>query len=122
MIRQGKEKNSERERERRRRGNRKYGQAKLKHAKRGIGSCCLAVAAGVLLFGLLGIAYVSGGTAAPYIGGLGMIAFLLSGLGVFLGIKGLKERNKEYLTCKIGIACNAVFVIGFIAIFCRGLF
>ncbi len=122
MARQEKDRIREREREKRRRGNRKYGQAKLKHAKRGIFSCGFAVASGLLLIVLLGIAYISDGMGASYVGGLGLIAFILSCVGTFFGIKGLKERNKNYITCKIGIGCNLFFVAGFIGIFCRGLF
>lgn len=122
MVRQEKDRTREREREKKRRSNRKYGQAKLKHAKRGIFSCGLAVTAGVILIVLLVMAYLSDGMEASYVGGLGLIAFIFSCVGTFLGIKGLKERNKNYLTCKIGIGCNLFFAAGFIVIFCRGLF
>lgn len=122
MARQDRERIREREREKRRRGNRKYGQAKLKHARRGIFSCGFAATAGVMLIILLSMAYIRDGMGASYIGSLGLIAFIFSCVGEFLGIKGLKERNKNYITCKIGIGCNLLFVAGFIAIFCRGLF
>lgn len=104
------------------RKRRKYGQAKLKHAKKGILSCFIAGTVFGLLSILVAIAYISGGTAAGYIGGAGLIAAILSVIGMYWAIRGFKEREKDYLTCKIGIGCNLFFLLGFVAIFCRGLF
>lgn len=111
-----------RSRERKARGNRKYGQAKLKHAKRGVASAGIAALAGCLLIVMIVIAYVSDGTAGTYIGGLGLVSVILAGCGVYAGFRGFREREKDYLTCKIGIGCNIFFLIGLIGIFCRGLF
>jgi len=47
---------------------------------------------------------------------------IFSGIGIYCAVRGFKEREKDYLTCKIGIGCNLFFLLGFIAIFCRGLF
>ena len=112
----------ERERERRKRGKRKYGQAKLKHAKRGILSCIFAAVVFVLMIVLLTVAYVTEGSAAPFIGGIGLITLGLAGYSLYLGIRGFKEREKEYLTCKIGVISSSIFILNFIIIFCRGLF
>lgn len=120
MIRREREK--DKNKERRNRGNRKYGQAKFKHSKKGIVSCCIAVCVLAALIGLLAFAYVTGGTAAPYIGGLGLTAFAAACFGLWNAIRGLRERDKNYLTCKIGIVFHILFIAGFIAIFCRGLF
>lgn len=116
------EREHDRERERRRRKNRKYGQAKLKHSKRGIMSCVLAGIVLIVLISMLAKAYVSRGGAAPFIGALGFVSMILAGCGLYMGIRGFKEREKDYLTCKIGVACSASFILGFILIFCRGLF
>ena len=112
----------ERKRECRNRKRRKYGQAKLKHAKRGILSCILSGAVLIILVALLAKAYTSSGTATPIIGGFGLIALILAGCGLYIGVRGFKEREKDYLTCKIGVGCCAFFIFGFILIFCRGLF
>ena len=112
-----KEKEKNKAKERKKRANRKYGQAKLKHSKKGIQSCVIA---GIVLVALA--AYISAGTAAPYIGGLALVTLILTVAGGVLAVRGLKEREKNYLTCKIGIGCNIFFIIAFIAIFCRGLF
>ena len=111
----------ERERERNKRRKRKYGQAKLKHAKRGISSCIMSGSALLLLVILLAISYKNGGTSAPIIGGLGLSALILW-ISLYTAIKGFKEREKDYLTCKIGVAVSVILIAGFIGIFCRGLF
>jgi hypothetical protein len=112
----------ERERERRNRKRRRYGQAKLKHAKRGIISSILSGIVFIIMAALIAKAYRSGGSAAPVIGGFGLIAFILACCGLYIGVRGFKEREKDYLTCKIGVGCSLVFILGFILIFCRGLF
>ncbi len=111
----------DRSRERKKRGSR-YGQAKLKHAKKGIWSCVLAGMVLLLMLISFVSAYISNGKTAGYIGGVGMSAWVLSMVGVYLARKGFKEREKEYLTCKIGMACNMLFFVSFVAIFCWGLF
>ena len=116
------EREHDRERERRRRKNRKYGQAKLKHSKRGIMSCVIAGLVLIVLISMLAKAYVSRGGAAPIVGALGLISMILAGCGLYMGIRGFKEREKDYLTCKIGTACSGLIILGFILIFCRGLF
>lgn len=113
MARRDKERNRKR---------RKYGQAQLKHAKRGIWSCILSATVLIIMALLFIKAYVSGGTAAPIIGGVGLVAFVLSNCGLYMGLRGFKEREKDYLTCKIGASCSAFFILVFIIIFCRGLF
>lgn len=110
-----------RERERRNRMRRKYGQAKPKHAKRGIISCILAGVVLLILTVSLVTAYRNEGTAKPIIGAFGLIALILSGCGLYMGVKGFKEREKDYITCKVGVACCASFIFIFILIFCRGL-
>ena len=51
--------------------------------------------------------------------GLGTVA--LSIAGVTLGVRGLKERDKNYLTCRIGIGVNGLFLLGLAGLFIRGL-
>lgn len=112
----------ERDRERKKRGKRKYGQAKLKHAKRGVLSLGLSLGVFVLLAILLAIAYFTKGTAAPIIGAIGLIAMMAAVGAFYLGMRGFKEREKDYLTCKIGVVSSGLVILSFIFIFCRGLF
>ena len=83
-----------------RRVNTKYGQKTLKHARKGIQSCMMAVlCAGFLCFALLALAVY----------------------GFRLGLRGLNERDKKYITCKVGIGVNGLVLAGVAAIFIRGL-
>lgn len=121
-MQRNRDREKEREKERRKRRRRKYGQAKLKHAKRGIISCVLSGAVLISLVSMLAKAYFSKGTAAPFIGAMGLISAIFAGVALYMGIRGFKEREKNYLTCKIGVGCSAFFIFGFILIFCRGFF
>lgn len=109
------------EKDRRRRGSRKYGQARKKHSKKGVYSCVIASVILFLLFLLLVFTYSLKGQAAAIIGACGIGAMILSWIGFTMGIKGLREREKDYITCKIGITSNALFVLIFIMIFIRGI-
>ena len=51
--------------------------------------------------------------------GLGTIA--LAGIGTWLGNRGFKEREKNYITCKVGVSINMVVLLGLTSIFIRGL-
>ena len=110
------------QRERKNRKKRKYGQAKMKHAKRGIVSCDLAGGVFMMLLMMLIKAYVSAGNAPMFIGALALFSMVLAGNGIYMGVRGFREREKNYLTCKIGVTCNSLFVLSFIMIFVRGLF
>ena len=115
-------KNRNRERENRRKTSRKYGQVKLKHAKKGMLSCVIAASVLVILFLLLLVAYKREGNTGSFIGSLGLVSLIAAVTGCVFGYKGFKEREKNYLTCKIGVGCNLFVVIIYVAIFFRGLF
>ena len=100
----GNEKSAEqrqKEKERRKRGSRKYGRAKFKNSRKGILSC------------------ISGAGALLILGGCILYAFLARGKAA--GIQGFRERDRSYLTCKIGLPVNAAALILFLAIFIGGL-
>lgn len=111
----------ERERRRRKLIRTKYGQKPLKHAKKGVQSCILA---GLVLFFLslmIGLSFTSRGEVAVSMGALGIVTMFLSGMGLNLGIKGFKERDKNYITCKTGAILCGIVLLGMTAIFLRGL-
>lgn len=110
-----------RERERRARGKRKYGQAKPKHAKKGIISCEIAVTSFLSILISLIVVYVSGGSTGILVGVVGMLTMILSCIGIYCAYRGFREREKDYMTCKIGMGCNVFFLLSLIGIFCRGL-
>lgn len=99
----------------------KYGQTPLRHARKGIYSCIYGIVALVLLILMLIISFLAKGEVGVIFGLIGLGTMILSGIGLYLGIKGLKERNKKYTACKVGISVNAVFLFGMAAIFIRGL-
>lgn len=109
------------EKQRRKMIRTKYGQAPLRHARKGIYSCIYAAAVFALLFLMILISYVAKGEVGILIGlvGLGTVALSVSGLT--LGIRGLKERDKNYITCKVGIGTNGLFLLALAGLFIRGL-
>lgn len=93
---------------------------KLKHSKMGVRSCVYAGIAAVCLLGGIAISFFMHGKAAFFVGLIGLAAVVLSGVGISMAVKGMKERNKRYITCKIGLACNILLVCGLILIFIGG--
>lgn len=101
--------------------NTKFGQVKIRHAKRGISSCLLAVMGCFILLGLLTSAYQSYGQAPSAIGGLAILTTIFCGFGFMNGIHGFRERDKNYITCKVGILCNGLIIFIFFLLYIRGL-
>ncbi len=48
------------------------------------------------------------------IGGITIISLILAGYGIYSAIIGFRERERSYLTCKIGIVMNAAAIISFL--------
>ncbi|MEF9941772.1 MAG: DUF6142 family protein [Lachnospiraceae bacterium] len=107
--------------ERKRRGNRKYGQAQQKHAKRGVISCVISGIITCLLGILFAVVYIDKGHASIYIGAIGLIYLILSWVGCVFAFRGFRERDKNYSTCKIGIVCNGFIFVFLILVFLRGI-
>lgn len=108
-------------REKQRKRITKYGQAKPRHARKGIYSCCYAFVVLLLLFLMLYISYRGKGEVGIVIGFAGLGTIALAGIGIWLGGRGMKEREKNYITCKIGIGINTAVLIGLAMMFVRGL-
>lgn len=120
----GKEKNAEerrKEKERKKRGTRKYGQAKYKYSRMGVISCGCAAAALLLLAGCILYAYLARGAAAGVVGGIAVVSMVLSIMGIRAAVKGFRERERNYLTCKIGLPGSTLVLLLFLAIFIGGL-
>lgn len=100
---------------------RKYGQAVLRHSHMGVRSCCLWAGAWLLFLIALLFAFLRQGEAAGFIGGFGILAVVFSVWGVWAGVKGLREREKKYITCKFGIAMNVLSLLGLLIIFVGGI-
>lgn len=98
----------------------KFGQVKLKHSQKGIKSCLIALGVLIVLLLLLAAAFVHKGKASAFIGAVGLMTLIGSWIGLIIGMKGFKERERNYITCKVGMGLNAFFILGFTAIFFRG--
>ena len=107
-------------REKQRRRITKYGQAKPRHAKKGIYSCCYAFVVLLLLLLMFQISFREKGDVGMILGFAGLGTMALAGIGVWLGVLGMKEREKNYITCKVGIGINLAVFLGLTAIFIRG--
>lgn len=107
--------------ERKKRGTRKYGRESLKHARKGMQSCILGSGALAVILGCIFQAFLARGEAFGIIGGIMIIALILSVFGIRAAIGGFYERERNYLTCKIGLPLNAAALILFLAIFIGGL-
>ena len=119
-MRSRRDKKRARERDRNKR-SRKYGQIKRKHSRKGIWSCVMAVLVTAVIAGLIVMAFMNKGKSAAMVGSFGVFDMILACIGIVTGVKGFKERDKNYLTCKIGLPSNAVALIFFLAIFIGGL-
>ena len=111
----------ERDRERKKRGNRKYGQAKLRHSKKGIESLLIAIVNGIIFVALILTAFLHKGQSAAIIGSFGLFTIILTVMGLVVGIKGFRERDKNYVTCKLGVGINGVVLLALVGLFIRGI-
>ena len=110
----------ERDRNKRNRKNGKFGQVRRKHSRKGIWSCVMAVLVTAVIAGLIVMAFMNKGKSAAMAGSFGLFDMLLACIGIVTGVKGFKERDKNYLTCKIGITVNGLVLLALILVFIRG--
>ena len=82
---------------------------------------CIRTGATIVIFVAILLAYLKHGESAGYVGGIGILAVGLSIFGIQAGSKGLKERERKYITCRVGIACNILILIFLIVIFVGGI-
>ena len=126
FIRNQKEKAEERAKARERRKREKERQKrryyKLKHSKRGMISSGLAFTSAFLMMLIFSVSYISRGEVNIFVGLTGLMVLVMAIIGLERGIKGFKEREKNYASCKSGIVCNAVLLLIFIATYIRGFF
>ena len=84
-------------------------------------SCGCAAAALLLLAGCILYAYLARGAAAGVVGGIAVVSMVLSIMGIRAAVKGFRERERNYLTCKIGLPGSTLVLLLFLAIFIGGL-
>lgn len=111
----------EREKRRKKMLRTKYGQKPLKHAKKGVESCLLAALVFSFLIVMIVLSFSAKGDVGIFAGIAGILMLFPAGKGLKMGIKGFGERDKNYITCKIGVICNGLVLLGLAVIFIRGL-
>ena len=111
----------EREKRRKQMIRTKYGQKQKRHAKKGLKACIYAFFALFFLFLLIASSFVENGQIGVLMGIVGFLILALSAAGTKMAIQGFKERDKNYITCKIGLGCNAAVLLCMFGIFVRGL-
>ena len=94
----------------------KYGQKAVRHSKRGVYSCTYAVVIAFLVIVMILFSFFN-----ILIGFFGLGTCAMAVIGIWLGMKGFREREKIYTTCKVGITVNAVFLAVMVGLFVRGL-
>lgn len=110
----------QKEREKRKKNPNKYGQVKLNHSKKGIASCIYAGISLLLLILLLFQAYTLRENTPGIVGAAGLIDMILAATGIRAAVKGMRERDKRYITCRIGAAVNGIVLLLLILMFLGG--
>ncbi len=98
-----------------------YGEKKQKHAIHGINSCVYGVTVLLILVLMLTLSYLGKGKTNFLFGLMGLLIMFLSYTGLRNGLRGLKEVNRNTITCKWGIGMNGIVLFGLVAMFIRGL-
>ena len=76
----------------------------------------------VVLFLLLLTAYINRGETPAVTGALGLIIMIAGWFGVAIGVRGLREIEKDYRSCRVGIVLNGILAFSLTALFLGGLF
>ncbi len=100
----------------------KYGQRQKKHAKKGIQSCLLAAVSVVLVVMMVMNSFKAKGDISILYGILGLLIPVIAWRGLVYAVRGFNEREKNYITCRIGAGCNGALILCMCAMFIRGLF
>lgn len=89
----------------------KYGQKAVRHSKRGVYSCTYAVVIAFLVIVMILFSFMNKGNVNILMGFFGLGTCAMAVIGIWLGIKGFREREKIYTTLqgwnhsKCGIPC-----------------
>lgn len=99
----------------------RYKFAKKKYAKNGQISTILAAVCLALLLLASIVSFALRGNAGVFVGGIALMAMLLSIYGFYLGLKGFSEKDCSSLFCIIGAIANGLIMVGYLAIFLMGI-
>lgn len=104
------------------RRSQKFGQVKRQHSKRGVASCMTGILSLFFLILIFSAAYINREESGILLGFMGIGVLFMSISGFRKAKEGFKERERDYITCKIGAAVNGTFIVLLILIYLRGLF
>lgn len=90
------------------------------HSHMGACSCYFAVASLLVFAAAVMVSFWLGARGTRFTGGLGGVAVLLSFGGMRAAMDGFRERDKNYINCKVGIAANIVILLFLIVVFIIG--
>lgn len=111
-----------REKQRKKMIRTRYGQKQKKHAKKGIQSCVLAVFGCAFLSLMIAASFHNRGEVGAFIGVAALATLVIVWRGLVYAVRGFKERDKNYITCKVGACMNGLLLLFMCGIFIRGLF
>lgn len=90
------------------------------HSHMGACSCYFAVASLVVFAAAVLATFFFGSRVSNLTGGLSGVAVLLAFGGMRSAMDGFRERDKNYMNCKVGIAANIVILLFLIVVFIIG--
>lgn len=99
----------------------RYKFAKKRYAKNGQVSTILAAACLALLLLASVVSFALRGNAGVFVGGIALMAMLLSIYGFYLGLKGFSEKDCSNVFCIVGAIANGLIMVGFLAIYLMGV-
>ncbi|HUM84117.1 MAG TPA: DUF6142 family protein [Lachnospiraceae bacterium] len=99
----------------------KYKFAQKVHSKGGKLSSLLALASALLFFLDAVISFANGGKAGPFIGGIAIMAMLLSIYGFYVGMKSFAETGVSPLFSIVGSIACGVIMVGWLTLFLTGV-
>ncbi|MGN1167479.1 MAG: DUF6142 family protein [Lachnospiraceae bacterium] len=111
-----------REKQRKKMIRTRYGQKQKRHAKKGVQSCFLAALGCILLTAMIVLSFRSRGDVGILTGLAALITLIVAWRGLDYAVRGFRERDKNYITCKVGACFNGLLLLFMCGIFVRGLF
>ena len=98
-----------------------HGDVKIPPSIHGRLSVQIGIISMILSVIILVNSYLTHGEAGAFIGALGLITVLLCCVGVFQGLVGLSEKDRDLGPCRRGVALNIILLIILILLFFGGL-
>ena len=99
----------------------KYKFAKKEYAQKGILSTILAGVTLVLFVIAAFLSFCFRGAAGVFVGGIALMAMLLSVYGFYMGMSGFSEKKCSHVFCISGAIANGVLMVIWLALFLIGI-